>query len=129
MVHLVRNGAELLILYIILREFPMPKEEWGVKRICPTTGKRFYDLNRDPIVSPYTGEEVKLDDTKSRLIQADGEDLSARRATESDAAEEDVVLDDDDMDVELEDDLLEEDEDDNVSLDDIADVSSDEDET
>ena len=129
MVHLVRNGAELLILYIILREFPMPKEEWGVKRICPTTGKRFYDLNRDPIVSPYTGEEVKLDDTKSRLIQADGEDLSARRATESDASEEDVVLDDDDMDVELEDDLLEEDEDDNVSLDDIADVSSDEDES
>ena len=129
MVHLVRNGAELLILYIILREFPMPKEEWGIKRICPTTGKRFYDLNRDPIVSPYTGEEVKLDETKSRLIQADGEDLSARRATESDAAEEDVVLDDDDMDVELEDDLLEEDEDDNVSLDDIADVSSDEDES
>ncbi|MEM7644881.1 MAG: FYDLN acid domain-containing protein, partial [Pseudomonadota bacterium] len=29
----------------------MPKEEWGVKRVCPTTGKRFYDLNRDPIVS------------------------------------------------------------------------------
>ena len=130
MVHLVRNGAELFNLYIILREFPMPKEEWGVKRICPTTGKRFYDLNRDPIVSPYTGEEVKLDDTKSRLIQADGEDLSARRATESDAAEEDVVLDDDDMDVELEDDLLEEDDDDDtVSLDDIADVSSDEDES
>ena len=50
----------------------MPKEEWGVKRICPTTGKRFYDLNRDPIVSTYTGEEVKFDDTKSRLIQADG---------------------------------------------------------
>jgi uncharacterized protein (TIGR02300 family) len=122
-------ARNFLILYIILREFPMPKEEWGLKRICPTTGKRFYDLNRDPIVSPYTGEEVKLDDTKSRLIQADGEDLSARRATESDAAEEDVVLDDDDMDVELEDDLLEEDEDDNVSLDDIADVSSDEDES
>lgn len=53
----------------------MPKEEWGVKRVCPTTGKRFYDLNRDPIVSPYTGEEVKLDDTKSRLIQADVENL------------------------------------------------------
>ena len=129
MVHLVRNGAELLILYIILREFPMPKEEWGVKRVCPTTGKRFYDLNRDPIVSPYTGEEVKLDDTKSRLIQADGEDLSVRRATETDVSDDDVVLDDDDMDVELDDDLLEEDDDDNVSLDDIADVSSDEDES
>ena len=33
------------------------------------------------------------------------------------------------MDVELDDDLLEEDDDDNVSLDDIADVSSDEDES
>ena len=36
----------------------MPREEWGVKRVCPTTGKRFYDLNRNPIVSPYTGEVV-----------------------------------------------------------------------
>ena len=106
----------------------MPKEEWGVKRVCPTTGKRFYDLNRNPIVSPYTGEEVKLDDTKSRLIQADGEDLSVRRSTESENADEDVVLEDDNMDTELDDDLLEEDEDDNVSLDEITDVPSDEDE-
>ena len=106
----------------------MPKEEWGVKRVCPTTGKRFYDLNRNPIVSPYTGEEVKLDDTKSRLIQADGEDLSARRATASENADEDVVLEDDDIDAEMDDDLLEEDEDDNVSLDEIADVPSEEDE-
>jgi uncharacterized protein (TIGR02300 family) len=42
----------------------MPKEEWGVKRVCPTTGKRFYDLGRDPIVSPYTGEVVELDTGK-----------------------------------------------------------------
>ena len=28
----------------------MPNEEWGTKRICPTTGKRFYDLNKDPIL-------------------------------------------------------------------------------
>ena len=104
----------------------MPKEEWGVKRVCPTTGKRFYDLNRNPIVSPYTGEEVKLDDTKSRLIQADGEDLSVRRSTASENADEDVVLEDDDMDAEMDDDLLEEDEDDNVSLDEIADVPSEE---
>ena len=33
----------------------MPEAEWGTKRICPTTSKRFYDLNKDPIVSPYTG--------------------------------------------------------------------------
>lgn len=106
----------------------MPKEEWGVKRVCPTTGKRFYDLNRNPIVSPYTGEEVKLDDTKSRLIQADGEDLSVRKSTASENADEDAVLEDDDLDAEMDDDLLEEDEDDNVSLDEIADVPSEEEE-
>ena len=35
----------------------MPKEEWGTKRLCPETGKRFYDLNKDPIISPYTGDD------------------------------------------------------------------------
>ena len=53
----------------------MPKEEWGVKRVCPTTGKRFYDLNRNPIVSPYTGEVVELDTSKTRMIAADAEDM------------------------------------------------------
>ena len=33
----------------------MAKPELGTKRIDPETGKKFYDLNRDPIVSPYTG--------------------------------------------------------------------------
>ena len=32
------------------------RPELGTKRVCPTTGRKFYDLNRDPIVSPYTGE-------------------------------------------------------------------------
>jgi uncharacterized protein (TIGR02300 family) len=31
------------------------KPEFGTKRVDPETGKKFYDLNRDPIVSPYTG--------------------------------------------------------------------------
>jgi uncharacterized protein (TIGR02300 family) len=32
------------------------KPELGTKRVCPTTGRKFYDLNKDPIVSPFTGE-------------------------------------------------------------------------
>ena len=51
----------------------MPKDEWGTKRLCPTTGKRFYDMNRTPIVSPYTGEAVELDSTKTRMIAADAD--------------------------------------------------------
>jgi uncharacterized protein (TIGR02300 family) len=35
---------------------PLARPELGTKRVCPTTGRKFYDLNRDPIVSPYSGE-------------------------------------------------------------------------
>src|SRR6056300_742780 len=91
----------------------MPKEEWGVKRVCPTTGKRFYDLNKNPIVSPYTGDVVELDTTKTRMITADAADAS-NPANKARDIEEDVVLEDDDVDMDLDDDLLEEDDDDNV---------------
>ena len=106
----------------------MPKQEWGVKRVCPTTGKRFYDLNSNPIVSPYTGEVVELDTSKTRMIEADAEDMSSKenKTTELDA--DDVVLDEGDVDVDLGDDLLEEDdEDDNVPLEEIADMPSEDD--
>lgn len=36
----------------------MARTELGTKRVCPTTGRKFYDMNRDPVVSPYTGEEL-----------------------------------------------------------------------
>ncbi|MEM9967091.1 MAG: TIGR02300 family protein [Pseudomonadota bacterium] len=108
----------------------MPKEEWGTKRLCPTTGKRFYDLNKDPIVSPYTGEVLEVDASKSRMIAADAEDAETVKAKENEN-DEDVILDDDDVDVELDDDLLDDDDDDSdtVPLDDLADVASDEDES
>jgi uncharacterized protein (TIGR02300 family) len=32
------------------------KPELGTKRVCPTTGRKFYDLNNDPVISPYSGE-------------------------------------------------------------------------
>jgi uncharacterized protein (TIGR02300 family) len=109
----------------------MPKEEWGVKRVCPTTGKRFYDLNRNPIVSPYTGEVVVIDTGKpGRSLVADKPDKKAVKEAASD--EEDLVLDDDieiedddDTDVDIDDDdVLDDDEDDDtVALDDLADVA------
>lgn len=34
----------------------MAKQDRGTKREDPETGKKFYDLNKDPIVSPYTGK-------------------------------------------------------------------------
>lgn len=106
----------------------MPKEEWGVKRVCPTTGKRFYDLNADPVVSPYTGEVVNLDTGKgARTMVADKEDKAAMKDDLVDDA--DAVLEDDDAsDVDLGDDVLDDDDDDDVSLDEIADVAAEDDE-
>ena len=108
----------------------MPKEEWGTKRVCPTTGKRFYDLNADPIVSPYTGEIVEIDASKTRMIAADAEDAATTQANANSAdLDDDQVLEDDDVDVELDDDLLDDDDDnDNVSLDELADVPADDNE-
>ncbi len=108
----------------------MPKEEWGVKRVCPTTGKRFYDLNKDTIVSPYTGEVVALDTGKSRMIEADSEDAASMKAKENMDGDDAVLEDDEDVDLDLGDDVLDDDDDDdNVSLDEIADVASEDDES
>src|SRR5690554_6141490 len=38
----------------------LASDERGTKRTCPVTGKKFYDLNKDPIVSPYTGKSYPL---------------------------------------------------------------------
>jgi uncharacterized protein (TIGR02300 family) len=108
----------------------MPKEEWGVKRLCPTTGKRFYDLNKDPIVSPYTGEVVELNTGKSRSITADDEDAETKKMQAADLdGDADVLDDEDDVDVDLGDDVLDDEDDDNVSLDEIADVASEDDDS
>ncbi len=107
----------------------MPNEEWGVKRVCPTTGKRFYDLNKTPIISPYTGEVVELDHGKRGQISADAADGASRKSKVEEKDDVAVLDDDDDVDVDLDDDdvLEDEDDDENVSLDDIKDVANDDD--
>lgn len=107
----------------------MPKAEWGKKRICPTTGKRFYDLNAMPIVSPYTGQIVNIDIGKSRTMVADAEDAQSKKAKVVED-EDDLLLDDEDAedDGDLGDEVLEDDEeDDDVSFDELADVAVDDD--
>ena len=43
----------------------MEKEKLGKKWICPTTGKKFYDLNKEPVISPYTGEQLEIINTEN----------------------------------------------------------------
>lgn len=70
----------------------MPKPDLGVKRICPETGKKFYDLGKDPVVSPFTGKEYPLSFFAEVLAK------SARKAPRTKATEddEDTGLEDDD---------------------------------
>ena len=111
----------------------MPKEEWGVKRVCPETGRRFYDLNADPVVSPYTGNVVNLEVPGAKVRPADKEKKEVAETEEEVVdLEEDVdVLDDDsdDSDVDLGDDILDDDDDDTVDLEEIADVPAEDNES
>ena len=44
----------------------MAKPELGTKRVCPVTGKKFYDLNKTPVISPYTGQVVPIETVTAR---------------------------------------------------------------
>ena len=119
----------------------MAKPELGTKRICPDTGRKFYDLNKDPVVSPYTGKSFPLsffEDTGSskvvekeaeeEIAEVDGGNTDVEIVSLEDADEEkaggkdedlpdiddesDVELDDDDADTFLE---ADDDEDDDMS--------------
>jgi len=68
----------------------LAKEDRGTKREDPETGKKFYDLNKDPIVSPYTGKSYP---------RSYFESVSAVRAK---AAPERAVADDDEEEEEVE---------------------------
>jgi uncharacterized protein (TIGR02300 family) len=44
----------------------MAKPELGTKRVCPETGRKFYDLNKSPVISPYTGKVVPVETLATR---------------------------------------------------------------
>ncbi len=114
----------------------MAKEEWGVKRTCPESGKRFYDLNADPVTSPYTGTEYPLSfftNDKSKGSMSHKEDQSAlKKAKEAEVDDDADVLDDADETVgeaNLGDDVLDDDDDDTVPLEELADVPASDEES
>ncbi|CAN7533457.1 TIGR02300 family protein [Rhizobium sp. LjRoot254] len=64
----------------------MSKAELGTKRIDPETGKKFYDLNKDPVVSPYTGKSYPLSFFAETSIAA----VMEKAAEEEEVAEVDT---------------------------------------
>ncbi len=66
--------------------------ERGTKRTDPDTGKKFYDLNMDPIVSPYTGKSYP----RSFFEQLTGKagPATARKLDDEDETEEEDEVED-----------------------------------
>lgn len=105
----------------------MAKPELGTKRVCPVTGRKFYDLDKDPIVSPYTGQSyprslfepqakaapaAKPSDDEDEVEVADGAvELVSLDDADAEAAEKEPVVTSDD-DIEIEDDAVAGDDDD-----------------
>ena len=111
----------------------MPKEEWGVKRVCPSCQVRFYDLKKDPLTCPSCEHEFSLESltgNKSRTMQADKPDAQNKDNDKDDTDEVVLEDDEDETDADLGDDVLEDDDDeDTVSLDELADVAAPDDES
>ena len=61
----------------------MAKSDLGTKRICPTTGKKFYDLNKNPVISPDTGEVVRIAPIPPPRTRADAAARASAAAAEA----------------------------------------------
>ncbi|MBS7544636.1 TIGR02300 family protein [Ancylobacter oerskovii] len=125
----------------------MVKPELGTKRVCPVTGRKFYDLNKDPVISPYTGQIVPITVAVSRgrpetsrateaetdneaeeaedveLVSLEDADEEAATPAKSTTSDDDIEIDDEvENDSDDDDTFLEEDEDDG---DDVTDLIGD----
>ena len=113
----------------------MVKPELGTKRVCPVTGRKFYDLNKDPVISPYTGQivPITLPVTRGRaeapraaavaadtdleevadveLVSLEDADEEAAGTSKAAAVDDDLEIDDDEVATDDDDTFLEEDED------------------
>jgi uncharacterized protein (TIGR02300 family) len=145
-------GTSTFALLPVQEASTVAKPELGTKRLCPETGRKFYDLNKDPIVSPYTGktypisyfEETaqiavieKEEDEEVAEVEAESADVEIVSLEEADDDAASTGKSDDlpdlDDDVELDDDddedtfLADDDDDDDDDVSDIIGVNDDDD--
>jgi uncharacterized protein (TIGR02300 family) len=97
---------------------PVAKPELGTKRIDPETGRKFYDLNKDPIVSPYTGKSYPRTyfETASETAIKDEEEVEEKELDAEEEGAEIVSLEEADDEVKAGDDLPDIEDDEDVDL-------------
>ena len=79
----------------------MSKQEWGIKRVCPSCSIKYYDFNKNPIICPKCEFEfdpdLLLKNRKGRSIATKTEDnvISSDLKKEEETLEEEEALVDD----------------------------------
>lgn len=103
----------------------MANPELGTKRVCPETGRKFFDLNKDPIVSPYTGKAYPLSffetivapsRASARVVQDEEPKETAEVEETEDEEAETISLEEADEDTKDDENLPDIDEEDDVDL-------------
>ena len=70
----------------------MAKDVRGTKREDPETGKKFYDLNKDPVVSPYTGKSYPRSYFEQNTIRKAGVERDEEQEEEEEVEVVEVVV-------------------------------------
>ena len=85
----------------------MAKPEWGRKRTCHVCGKKFYDLNKSPIICPCP-EAVEFDPDLS-LKSRKGKILSTKAASEKNQNMSEDISNIDDIETDTDDQVVSDD--------------------
>ena len=81
----------------------MAKPEWGLKRTCQVCGKKYYDLNKSPIICPYCGTEF---DPNHYLKTRKGKSVSSKSSLENDNVLTEDIENIDDVEIEPDDEVV-----------------------
>lgn len=95
-----------IVTFFIFLEGKVTKPEWGLKRLCPSCGTRYYDMRKNPPVCPSCGTIFDPEQVLKVRRKAAPADEKARKAQPSAAADdiEDIVpIEGDDTDAVIED--------------------------
>ena len=85
----------------------MAKPEWGRKRICPSCGTKYYDLNNSPIKCPSCGSVF---DPDLYLRSRKGKSLSTKVSTDETSKISEDIADIDEIEIESDDEVVRDDE-------------------
>ena len=80
----------------------MAKPEWGIKRTCQVCGKKYYDLNKSPIICPCP-EAVEFDSNQYlRTRKGKSVPLKSSQENDNDLTEDIENIDDVEIDSDVE---------------------------